>query len=91
MTLWTPNNWQKEHFWPTFSIYFLVMAVTRILPFMENNRTENKSANGRKNLEKITNQNKGIMKQLGSGFQQQLDPSSAFLTSDDFLRSNKIV
>ena len=48
MTLWTPNNWQKEHFWPTFSIYFLVMAVTRILPFMENNRTENKSANGRR-------------------------------------------
>ena len=68
------------------------MAVTRILPFMENNRTENKSANGRKNLEKITNQNKGIMKQLGSGFQQQLDPSPAFLTSsDDFLRSNEIV
>ena len=44
-----------------------------------------------KNLEKITNQNKGIMNQLGSRFQQQLDRSPAFLTSDDFVRSNKIV
>ena len=44
-----------------------------------------------KNLEKITNQNEGIMNQLGSRFQQQLDRSPAFPTSDDFLRSYEIV
>ena len=37
-----------------------------------------------KNLEKITNQNEGIMNKLGSRFQQQLDRSPAFSTSDDF-------
>ena len=46
-----------------------------------------------KNLEKITNQNEGIMNlnQLGSRFKQQLDRSPAFPTSDDFLRSYEIV
>ena len=44
-----------------------------------------------KNLEKITNQNEGIMNQLGSRFQQQLDRSPAFPTSDDFIRSKEII
>ena len=44
-----------------------------------------------KNLEKITNQNEGIMNQLGSRFKQQLDRSPVFPTSDDFLRSYEIV
>ena len=59
MTLWTPNNWQKEHFWPTFSIYFSSYGCHKNSSIQVNNRTENKSAN-RKKLEKNKNQNKGI-------------------------------